>query len=611
MSRHGRDGRPLRAGRAERHERFEELISASLTGDLSDAEQAALDAHLARCATCRATLDAFATGRRRVAGLRRIAPPRDLGARVWAGIEAEEARAPWWRRPGTVFGALTGVSALAAGVLLALVLAREAPQQVGRTTPTPSPAMTPSASVLPSGAPLATPVATPPPGETPVPGPIATPAPEPNQYLALALPTTPPEPAATPPPEVASLTVNEVESGEPAATLPPVSGPPVAAALAPDGEWLAYLTAASAAPATNEAEPTGPGTAEVWLSREADKETLQLASGLEGSTFFEQLSWSPDGRYLAYAVLNAEPAVGDVSDVWLLDTDDETLEPRRLTLTGTGVAGSFDADGALWVSVVAEQPASFRLPSDALEAASELDADALAETADVTLSGWFQPLVAPDGSALTAWRGAFDPDVASAPQPIEDSPPFSFAGSAAPYLIVGDPSDQEAVDSAVPLFADLAAEDGSFRSAAIAWGPNSKVVAVWATDWQPAQPTDGDGTDAGGSAADAGAYPDPQRVYLGRVNQRQPIHRGRALDADDLPRDIERVIDVAVAPDGVHLAITVSYPPNDQTSAPRADLILVKRNLGAQPDEKMHLVETDGWEGPAVYAPGVQTPNQP
>ena len=37
----------------------DELISASLTGDLTDAERVDLDAHLVRCETCRNTLAAF------------------------------------------------------------------------------------------------------------------------------------------------------------------------------------------------------------------------------------------------------------------------------------------------------------------------------------------------------------------------------------------------------------------------------------------------------------------------------------------------------------------------------------------------------------------------
>ena len=77
----------------------DELLSASLTGDLTSAERAQLDDHLAGCALCRATLEAFAEERRLIGALREVTPPRDLGARVRAGIEGGRPRnAPWWRR---------------------------------------------------------------------------------------------------------------------------------------------------------------------------------------------------------------------------------------------------------------------------------------------------------------------------------------------------------------------------------------------------------------------------------------------------------------------------------------------------------------------------------
>ena len=65
----------------------DELISASLSGDLSDLEQAQLDAHLRNCPQCRETMAAFADQRRLVSGLRHTAPPADLGARVRTGLE--------------------------------------------------------------------------------------------------------------------------------------------------------------------------------------------------------------------------------------------------------------------------------------------------------------------------------------------------------------------------------------------------------------------------------------------------------------------------------------------------------------------------------------------
>ena len=69
------------------HDAAEELISASLTGDLTDAEAADLAAHLAACDRCTATAAAWADSRRVLSGVRHVAAPRDLGARVRTGIE--------------------------------------------------------------------------------------------------------------------------------------------------------------------------------------------------------------------------------------------------------------------------------------------------------------------------------------------------------------------------------------------------------------------------------------------------------------------------------------------------------------------------------------------
>ncbi len=136
----------VRAMTMDRHEPFEELISASLTGDLTAAERQRLDAHLDSCGHCRATLAAFADQRRIMAGLRHVAPPRDLGARVRTGIEYGRriASVPWWRRPAVMFAGVGGSLAAVAGALLALVLLNGSPQEpiVGASiTPTPTPAV--------------------------------------------------------------------------------------------------------------------------------------------------------------------------------------------------------------------------------------------------------------------------------------------------------------------------------------------------------------------------------------------------------------------------------------------------------------------------------------
>src|ERR671910_2885801 len=91
-----------------RHLEYEELISASLHGDLTADERRRLDAHLDGCATCRDTLAAFSDQRRIMAGLRHRPIPRDLGARVRAGVERRNSARHWWLRPPVLFAGVGG-----------------------------------------------------------------------------------------------------------------------------------------------------------------------------------------------------------------------------------------------------------------------------------------------------------------------------------------------------------------------------------------------------------------------------------------------------------------------------------------------------------------------
>jgi anti-sigma factor RsiW len=182
-----------------RHDAWDELVSAALTGDLTREERRQLDLHLDGCAVCRETMASFAEQRRIVAGLRAVAPPRDLGARVRTGIERGTfGSLPWWRRPVAIFAGVGGGLALVAGVLLALVLL-DTPRdpQIGQPTPTPSSVTTPAPSAAETPVPTLPPLLPPPPasvepGQTaaPTPSSDATPtpsstaSPEPDLYLA-------------------------------------------------------------------------------------------------------------------------------------------------------------------------------------------------------------------------------------------------------------------------------------------------------------------------------------------------------------------------------------------------------------------------------------------
>ncbi len=139
----------------------DELISASLNGDLTDAERAALDAHLARCERCRATLAAFKSERRILSGLPVADPPRDLSARVRGGIESGRFGGPWWRRPGRQVPLLASAGVFAAVVLSVVYFGHLLPAPVGQASGSPVATISfaPSSSVVASTAPSAGPSA--------------------------------------------------------------------------------------------------------------------------------------------------------------------------------------------------------------------------------------------------------------------------------------------------------------------------------------------------------------------------------------------------------------------------------------------------------------------
>src|SRR5918996_2836860 len=116
----------------------DELISASLTGDLTSAEQIALEGHLAGCERCRQTLAAFGEERRLISGMRHVPPPRDLGARVRSGIESGRSGSlPWWRHTSLLLTGTAVLGTVAAGLLAVVVLSNPR-EPVAQETPGPS-----------------------------------------------------------------------------------------------------------------------------------------------------------------------------------------------------------------------------------------------------------------------------------------------------------------------------------------------------------------------------------------------------------------------------------------------------------------------------------------
>ena len=563
-----------------RHEPFEELISASLHDDLTDEERRSLDAHLDGCERCRQTLAAFSEQRRIVAGLRHLAPPRDLLARTRAGVASGAVTQPWWRRPPAIFAGVGGGLAVVAGALLAVVLLNGSPDDspVGQPTATPLPpaseAPAPSATVPPATLPpVETPAASVAPTASVAPAPTATPverSPEPDAYLAV-----------TGPFDNQLLTVRDGPTGEGITEADAPSGPPIAAELSPDGQWVAYLS-----------EMGQSGFTEVRAVRVAEAsdadaigsdaqvgETIALGRGIAGTPFVEQLFWSPDSRYLAFTLIDPE---GAGTDVWIFQPADGSV--AQLTDVGNAYAGSWAESGSgsslLWVSTAGETPESHLLMFH--DDAGEIRPGDPADSPFASATNVFQPLLSPNGSLVIYWTGRMD----------RSGEEWVFTDGGAPWLAanVSDGGAGYEFEDSRQVFTDLTIDRDAFTSAAISWGLDSNAFAIWDAEWTGiSQGADGD-------------YPDPRRVYLGRATDPRHVTEIHALDVGDVPDDAT-IEDVKVAGTGRHLAITARYPVPGDLSTAEADLLLVTRNFDDVPDEVLVLNQTGpGWYGPALYA---------
>lgn len=555
-----------------RHEAWEELISASLAGDLSSDERRRLDGHLETCAECRATLAAFADQRRIVSGLRHVPVPRDLDARVRAGIAGgSSAGLPWWRRPTAIFAGVGGGLAVVAGALLALVLLNGSPgdPEVGDASPTSSPAASPAGSERP----IMPPESAPPSESTsgtpsPEPAPTATPveaSPEPDVYLAL-----------TGPYDNLALTVRDGATGDTLLEAATPAGAPIAAELSPGGRWLASVT---------ELGPSGMNEISAINLADTDSavgvgETVSLAQSTGGDAFAQPLSWAPDGTLLAFTV--ADPEDGSI-DVWLFAPS--AGEAWRLTDGADAYAGSWtmDESGAarVWVSLAGATPRSV-LMSPTAPGADPVDPTASSESEATNV---FQPLLSPNGAYVIFWSGTMRREGAG----------WIFDEGGAPWLAEVQSEDGLAFEfvNARQLFTDLSIRREGFASARVVWAPDSDRFAVWSTAWT-----------ATSQGRDGVRYPDPARVYSGRATDPRHVTQEHALDAGDVPEG-SRVVDVKIAPTGRHLAITAARQRAGALEAPRADLLLVTRNTGSVADA-VEIIRSadDGWFGPAAYDVG-------
>jgi hypothetical protein len=534
----------------------EELLSASVSGDLSTAERAALDTHLAGCARCRATLEAFREERHLLSGLREVPAPRDLGARVRAGIEGRAA-APWWRRPSTLVAGVASLATVAAALLAVVVLSGIPRGEVGNATPSPS------ASV----------------GATPSPVPSEEqPTPEPSQRPVVAL--APGElgylGAVGGGMSELRLSFRNVNAGL-SQDLGTVPGPPVAASISPGGEFLAYIT-----------EVGESGAYRVAVARLSDGMTELLGCGA-AVQFADRLAWSDDGRFLAYTLAAVDlgdsiecgaVAAGDGSgtDAYVYDAG-ATGEAFRLTETGNAFAADFlrsptlDGEYKLLVSYAAAQPYS--------EPISVLTGQSV-ESERVNA---FMPLISPDGQHAMFWRGVMAPNEGGG---------WRLEQGGMPY-VSGEPVDGQPSWSGEPLFADLTLVGGAgFQAGEFAWAGDSDRLAFWGGEW------------TGAPQSDDGTYPSSEHIYLGRLSS------GLITQASAVAIETgfdHRVIGVAFDLNAGQAVVTAALPRAGVGDGPSSYLVEVPLG-GGEPQVISGAADPQPWYGPAVvgYEAVIATP---
>ena len=521
----------------------DELISASLTGELTDKERLELNAHLVRCDTCRATLAAFTAERRILSGMPVAEPPRDLSARVRAGIESGHGR-PWWARPSGLIAVGASLATVAAAVLAIVIIGKLDFSSVGTAS------NSPVASV--SFAPGPSAVETSPATEGPTQVPALSLGPGELGYLSLT----------GAPLESSRLSFINDATGE-SLDLGVTTGPPIAAALSPNGQWLAYIT-----------QKGETGANEVWALHLADGQVVALGC-TEAASFTDRLAWSPDGTYLAFTLIaidlgansNCPPNDGatQTADAWFYDvTQGERI---RLTHSGDAYAASFqpgEGGSTLLISHAAESPWSEAVPLGADP--SDLE----------RIEGVFMPLFSPDGSRAIFWNGTMTPSGGSwhfslggMPQMSKD---FRSAGPASPWI--GD-----------PLFSDLTPAGGeAFASGMFAWGPDSDRFAFWGGAW------------TGVPQSADGSYPSQFDVYVGGVNP------GLLTVESRLPlqlADVVRIVDVALSTAN-EAAVTLGFASAGIGDPPSAYLQVIPFD-GSDGRTVGGGVEPPPWNGPAVY----------
>ena len=249
------------------------------------------------------------TERRILSGLPAADPPRDLSARVRTGIESGRF-GPWWRRPGALVGIGASLATVAAAILAVVVFNNLDLGPVGGQA-----SGSPLSLRLGCGLDQCQRVCRLPASSPRLPQPSW----DRGELGYLSLSGAPLE----------SLSLSFIDNATGASVdAGTVSGPPIAASLSPDGQWLAYIT-----------QKGETGANEVWALHLVDAKVTHVGCS-SAAPFTNRLAWSPDSRYLAYTLVGVDlgadagcEAARDGADVWLFDTttSERTSSRQRAT----------------------------------------------------------------------------------------------------------------------------------------------------------------------------------------------------------------------------------------------------------------------------------------
>lgn len=143
---------------------------------------------------------------------------------------------------------------------------------------------------------------------------------------------------------------------------------------------------------------------ETWLGRNDGKTTRLLLA--DKSSYLSFMSWSPDGKQIAFIKIPDTQTPYTVGELWVMDADGS--HPRKLAEvdTGHGYAESWSPDGTRLAFVVRSNPDEARADRSAEALVSNVAVVELASGVVTAVTAFEQghaetPVWSPDGNSLT------------------------------------------------------------------------------------------------------------------------------------------------------------------------------------------------------------------